>query len=366
MPGSARNPRNPKYPHPHTRDVVDKLRIQRIFQKMASEDTVLREFMNSRNMSFNFYTNSIESGYSFIKKACYSIFYPSLSKTPTERWIPDVLHWYINVIGRDFVSFITAHAKQLGPEKVKLLQKFVTKIAGKKPITGHDATASIALLKHVFEWVGAVQDHPNYPHICKLAKCLARLGDILLERYECDDPLIDEFQILAAEFEEIVFTHFEGRAAKEGKPGKGLIWGCECHDIDADGFRVSSRGADREYLESYPIVRFKFGSYPHATVAHMVDLMREHGDLLKYSSWVIEAANKHWKRILDIHTSCGGGRSGVHIAYQTLTCYLRTVDPDMAALSKRDVRLRNVQTCSACKQERVLGHAQSCTGPLPA
>ena len=118
--------------------------------------------------------------------------------------------------------------------------------------------------------------------------------------------------------------------------------------------------------DTYPIVRFKFGSYQHLTVRHMVGLMRKHGDLIKFSLWVIEAANKHWKRLLSEHSSRGGGRNGrkCHIAFQVLKWYLRMVNPEMVLLSMRNKRIRGVQTCSSCGEERNLGHSMICRGQV--
>ena len=146
-----------KYPQPFTQEVTENILIQRHFQKTAANDPVLQEFMRSRNMGFSFYGNSIEAGYIHIKKVCYSIFYPTLSKTPPERRMPDVMHWTLNVVGGDFVAFVLEHAQQMGPEKVKLLLRRLKFFGGKKPITGYDADASIALMRTVREWVPAVQ-----------------------------------------------------------------------------------------------------------------------------------------------------------------------------------------------------------------
>ena len=124
--------------------------------------------------------------------------------------------------------------------------------------------------------VQTLKTHPKCPEILKLATCISRIADILLERFERDDPLIDEFETLAKELVSIVHSDFEGRSK----------FMCECHNIDHDGCRKSSREPDGMYLEENPIVRFKFGTYQHNTAMHMVGLMREHGDLIKYSSWV--------------------------------------------------------------------------------
>ena len=85
-------------------------------------------------------------------------------------------------------------------------------------------------------------------------KCLARIGDILLERFEYDDPLINEFEVLSKELATIVFDNFAGRP----------ILGCKCHNLDNKGIRMNVR-VGCTYIERYPVVKFPFGIYQHNT-----------------------------------------------------------------------------------------------------
>jgi hypothetical protein len=276
--------------------------------------------------------------------------------------MPDVLHWFINVLGREIgdpKTFVHSLAKQLGGNTVQQLNAAILKIAGgPRPVTGYDGTVSIRLMRRYKEWIHVLDRHPKYAAILALYKCLAGIGDILLERFEHDDPLINEFEVLSNELASIVFDNFSG------KPNLG----CPCHNLDKQGRRMNVR-VDCTYIERYPVVKFPFGICQHNTLRHMVPLMRKHGELIKFFSWVIEAANKHWKRILSEHTSRGGGRANAaferkHIAAQALQWYLRMVDSEMVELSKRDKRERGVQTCSRCKRERTLGHSKICHTPI--
>jgi hypothetical protein len=103
---------------------VSALATQEEFFSMALADADLQDLMRAKRVAFNFRNNSINSGLNFIKKTCDSMFYPSLSLTPPERYMPDVLHWFINVAGREIgnkKTFVHNLAKQLGGDTVQQL-----------------------------------------------------------------------------------------------------------------------------------------------------------------------------------------------------------------------------------------------------
>jgi len=149
-----------KRARPFTLEQTRTLAKQQEFWNLCENDTDLRELMNERGETFSFKTNAMSSGFTFIKKTCFSMFYTSLSGTPPERWIPDMLHWFINVIGRDLVDFICDHAEQL-EYKLELLDRELHWIAGKKVVTGYEGDQSIALCRRYLEWIEAIADHPN-------------------------------------------------------------------------------------------------------------------------------------------------------------------------------------------------------------
>jgi hypothetical protein len=352
-----------KYPRPHTKKVADSLHKQEQLWLMCEQNEPLQALMREKNVTCKFKGKNISDCLAFIKKTSESIFYPSLTKTPTERWAPDMLHWFINMIGKNLVLFVREHAVQLGPKTVKALNIMLYKKCKAKPVTGYDGEACIKLIRGYVDVVGVISEHENYEHVLELVSTLSRMGDILLERYEHDDVLVDEFEVLSEKFLTLVVTHFEGRAGTEKNPT-----GCSCHFVDyISGRRMFSRTgsvfvAGSVFVGAHPVVRFKCGAYEHMTVRHMVEFMRKHGDLIKFSSWAIEAANKHWKRILEEHTSHGGGRGQKHIAFQAMRLYLRMVHPKMTESSVRDTRIRSIQTCKKCKKFRTLGHSKICTG----
>ena len=216
------------------------------------------------------------------------------------------------------------------------------------------------------ELIDVISEHPNIVQVTALCGVLSRMGDILMSRFQPGDPMIAEFEVLAEKFLSITSVHFSGTET------------CTCHILDDEGklLRPVGTSGNLEPVSEFPVVRFQYGYYQHTTVRHMVGLMKKYGDLLKFSSWVIEAANKHWKRILTEHTSCGGGRSRVnengvrvwnpknHMAHQVMTWYLRMVDPQMAQLSKREARDRAIQKCSKCREQRLSVHSKICRGAV--
>jgi hypothetical protein len=323
----------------------------------VAEHVLLQELLTASKSTHVFEGKSIQTGLDFIRQTCQSMFYTNLSKTPSKRWIPDVLHWFIRVWGADFVDFVREHAAQVGRKDE--FNQMLFDLVGRRPVTGYDGSVSVQLALEYTDWLYLIEGHPMYTHVVEVADILCQMSEILLERFKSDSPLIDIFQTLSDRLLLLVHTHFTGKA-----PLASGRKGCDCpgHAMDVQGFRLDEHGVR---LFEHPLIKFKVGYYEHATFCHMVDLMREFGDLLKFSSWVIEAANKYWKHILRYHTTHKGGwRKGLgfarHIAHQALTGFLKIVHPLMLALTKRDKRLRAVQFCSKCKKERKRGHSKVC------
>lgn len=49
------------------------------------------------------------------------------------------------------------------------------------------------------------------------------------------------------------------------------------------------------------------GTYEHFVEAHALDLLDEHGNLIKFSNWFLESAHKYVKENLKEHCNWGGG-----------------------------------------------------------
>ena len=117
-----------------------------------------------------------------------------------------------------------------------------------------------------------------------------------------------------------------------------------------------------------PLLRRVHGYYEHHTLHHLLAQMRAYGPPIRFSSWVIEAANKVWKAIFATQVNWGW-RNKLHIdseyhpGRQALKRFLRIVYPGRRHLSMKDVRMRNPYRCGCCdliKEDGHLGRNPDC------
>jgi hypothetical protein len=217
---------------------------------------------------------------------------------------------------------------------------------GLRAVTGFSGTQCVDMLVDHEKWSHTLKFHPQYDLLVVVFNCLRTLSKIARQRFDKDSELIDEFETTAATLREVVANNFSNRK-NQG-------------NVDSKGYVLS------ETLKRlYPMVNFKNGFYEHQIFTHLVKFMREHGDLIKYSSWVIEAANRIWKRIVLGHI-CLGGPVGHGDSYnpskQCLDHFLLEVTPEIWVESVRELVQRATGICSACLEPRVEGHYLVCEG----
>ena len=99
---------------------------------------------------------------------------------------------------------------------------------------------------------------------------------------------------------------------------------------------------------------------PHNHVG--AQLVRAHGPLIRYSSWVLESANKVWKDLL-LRYSNNKSEDHAAVAKQALTRMLRITDPRTREESQKDVRVRDEYMCGRCGKVKTKGHTRDeCLG----
>ena len=59
---------------------------------------------------------------------------------------------------------------------------------------------------------------------------------------------------------------------------------------------------------SLNVMEYSVRSYEHFMFCHALQHFEERGSLIKYSCWVTEHFNVVWRRMLENHTTHGGGR----------------------------------------------------------
>ena len=106
---------------------------------------------------------------------------------------------------------------------------------------------------------------------------------------------------------------------------------------------------------------YRVGHYTHQLLCHVAELTRAHGPLIKYSSWVLESANKVWHMLLLHYINCKAGDTQ-EVCKQALQLMLRMTDPVFRAASQRGFRFRGVYYCGSCLREKRKGHTSECVG----
>ncbi|KAK3278387.1 hypothetical protein CYMTET_13669 [Cymbomonas tetramitiformis] len=115
-----------------------------------------------------------------------------------------------------------------------------------------------------------------------------------------------------------------------------------------------------QFPTEFEHLRYGPGFYDHYTLCHAAAVfLKKYGSMIRYSSWVTEALNKLWKKLLKEYTTCGGGREGqADAGKQALIRMLRMTDPRYRKYSMRfpqDPKTK-VKTCRKCLHHRDLGH----------
>ena len=166
-------------------------------------------------------------------------------------------------------------------------------MVGDKPLTGFEGNQSKSLAENHEIWSYLLHSHPRWADIKIVLDCVCRIIAIAHTFFKKDDPIIDEFENLINTLRDVVVKSFNGRI------GDAHI---EVFEGDDTGYRFKYTGIDWYNFQPgrmyWPHMHFKNGFYEYQVYDDLVKFMRINGDILKYSSWVIEAANKDWKRIL--------------------------------------------------------------------
>jgi len=128
------------------------------------------------------------------------------------------------------------------------------------------------------------------------------------------------------------------------------------------GARDRSKGRFASNLcIGYEHIKYDPGFYTHQLLCHLGVFARRHGNILKYSSWVIEAANKVWKALCVSHCRQVDGEDA-RISKQVLERMLRITNPHFRAESQKGIRVRGVYLCGKCGREKRPGHTSECLG----
>ena len=333
------------------------------------QDPALKDALKGR--PYNYATRQIKAGIAHIRQSLCSIYNLRLTKTPIQRHIVDILHWIIRVVC-GLVEFCDEASRQIGLENLELLRNT---LVGESAVTGYDGRQSRKLLEEYFVWTKNLKTHPDYEHIHELIGYWKRCMEIVLMEDFGDDPevVICEFESVVEKIKAVTDMHFEGKPWITNKKGEFVRYGCSCgpQNVFFNMQNISSQFAGVAHAVD-PATNIKsctqrkllkrvHGNYEHDTLYHLADQMRAFGPPIKYSSWVIEAANKVWKSIFKTQVSWVMKHklhldSDQHPAKQALRRFLRLVHPSRRHLSMRETRLRNFYKCGACQLVKEPGH----------
>jgi hypothetical protein len=147
---------------------------------------------------------------------------------------------------------------------------------------------------------------------------------------------------------EVDICAFETRMAEFGK-------------VMVREFGVADNAGLRGFYPRLKHITYHPGLYTHQLLCHVAEFCRTHGPLIKYSSWVLESANKVWKILILHYTNCKSG-DNQDIIRQALQRMLRMTNLVFRAASMAGFRSRGVYYCSQCLRVKRVGHTQECFG----
>ena len=234
-------------------------------------------------------------------------------------------------------------------------------------VAGLDGRQSQKCLEQFEVWTAPLASHPDRVHIYELLGYYRRAFKILLlDDYGPNpDVILAEWDELVEKIKEVTDRHFEGKPMKTTKTGNFIGFGCNCSsDWGRGGFHHAFNSETGIKLcTGRPMLRRTHGYYEHCTLSHLGVQMRLFGPPIKLSSWVLEAANKLWKEILESKVSWKWINklhedSEYHPAKQALKRYLRLVHPSRKQFSMREKRMRDVYRCGCCKLIKEGGHTR--------
>jgi hypothetical protein len=268
----------------------------------------------------------------------------------------EVCHWLINIVkhwvsgGGKKVNSATEFLQRISKDIDYNLEAKVCELFGRteRPMQGWDSNQAVFLLKNYELWASPlIERHPLGSVVRQLLEVLKDFVRLLMKP-ELSDVDIKELEVATATF------------------GKGCSF-----FFSPSGVPPWLRHRCGRVNEGSPQARLfahthNFSWYDHDLVCHGVAAAREHRSFIRFSSWVVEACNKLWKRVLVDYTSHGGGNasgSGVgvdEIGRQTLQRMCRMFNPQSRLESAKGVRLAGAYHCGKCLSELVPGHSKFC------
>ena len=284
-------------------------------------------------------------------KVLYSQKYVPLTATPVERYITEACHFCINIV-RAYVSgpkkqpgLFEVMGREIGFDvQAKLCERF-----GKdRPIQGWDANVCVCIIRNYEFWATEIiQRHRLGNHVRTLLEQFRLIIKYFMEA-ELDDPEVDILQTAVTSVNDVLETFFSPRQPLPGWLNHGGALG----------------GAVRPQHYHFGLTHH-YGWYEHDLACHTVALAREHGSIIRFSSWVVEAMNRVWKRVLEQHCNrrdgrLEGGASSEDVAKQVLRRVCRILNPTTRGASSRDIRIAGVYTCGKCGEEKIPGHTNVC------
>ena len=202
----------------------------------------------------------------------------------------------------------------------------------KEAIQGFEAEQCIRIMTKYEEYTSILHDHPQWEDMLVVFRCVKRISEISRRTFEPGSGLITEFANVITELREVVSRQFAIPRTKNSPSD---------------------------------LVHFKNGFYQHNCYEHLVSWMSENGDIIRFSSWVVEAANKYWKWLVLSRITMGGDKDVGDFAYdpsrQALQAFLNMVHPDIAKHSVIFQRDNDIYTCGFCGEDKLPQHSTYCT-----
>jgi hypothetical protein len=207
----------------------------------------------------------------------------------------EALHFNIGVVQSAFGTTELC-AKQVGAQ---LLGKggVLRTLGLDRPVTGWDGTASRELVDRREEWMSALQAHPACNQLRAAWDQIAVMLEVAWvsgDNFQMDvHP--ERFGTAAEKYGAVMMATF----------GAGSLAASAATAAGGAGAAVGE-GDERPAGALVPPTH-RFGVYEHLAICHGRELLQKHGSMTDQCSLWLEASNKFLRRLLQQHTSHGGG-----------------------------------------------------------
>jgi hypothetical protein len=225
-------------------------------------------------------------------------------------------------------------------------------LVGQQPMMGYEGILARKLVIDWQTWTTPLfelrrdgSEHPLADAMEEMLTCWGELFELMWATFDKEHRKVQDVSSYIERLKKVVSDHFTGKAD-----------GCACHptvfspvyqgDPKTGPTKEEKKTQYRRTVAggaTHPFHPFKNGLYQHTAYQHIRDLCIDYGGPMRFSSIVLEAANKVWKHLIIYHT-CPGASADAQRAWQALQRFSQMTHPEMQKrFKKHEAGVRSVR-----------------------